>query len=323
MSSLSQVLELAAIARDSRYTATIDICAFTVLIYDYLITFSEEIELIWSMPFRAPAKTLFLLTRYLPFVDMTICMTNHFMQHLTAESCRISVHTMGWLIISGLLFSEAILTLRTWAVWDRSRVIGAGLAIWYTITFVPIFTIMGLFLKSMTFTNPELPNCLPVADRPLDSAAWILLVVLETGISIPMVVKAVQKCRLPFSSCLPTRNISCDMPDKLQGGSSLYRIVYLDGSLYYLYLLVLSTLNIICILRFPEGTKRILTNFERVIHSVLTERILLSIRSLAKKGAARQGLQGGRPDRLYVDGFDTDAGSRSSGAANSQSGDEM
>ncbi|KAL5486190.1 hypothetical protein ACEPAI_7235 [Sanghuangporus weigelae] len=304
MSSLSQVLELAAITRDSQYTATIDVCAFTILIYDYLITFSEEIELIWSMPFRSPAKTLFLLTRYLPFVDMTICMTNHFMQHLTAESCRISVHTMGWLIISGLLFSEAILTLRTWAVWDRSRVIGAGLAIWYIITFVSIFTIMGLFLKSLTFTNPELPNCLPVADRPLDSAAWILLVVLETGISIPMVVKAVQKY-------------------KLQGGSSLYRVVYLDGSLYYLYLLVLSTLNIICILTFPEGTKRILTNFERVIHSVLTERILLSIRSLAKKGAARQGLQGGHRDRLYMDGFDTGAGSRLSGAADSQSGDEM
>ena len=123
--------------------------------------------------------------------------------------------------------------LRTWAVWDRDRRVAIGLAIWFTIIVVPIFVIMGLFCDSLScrsacssqqvgsrsytpsshsVTNPQLPNCFPISDRPIDSVAWILLVIFETGelsvrrryevaekglgILIPMIIKAIRKCKL-------------------------------------------------------------------------------------------------------------------------------
>ena len=47
-------------------------CFFTYQIYEYLITFDNERNLMWPMSSKSPAKWLFFATRYLPFVDMTI-----------------------------------------------------------------------------------------------------------------------------------------------------------------------------------------------------------------------------------------------------------
>lgn len=45
---------------------------FAYQIYEYLITFDNERNLMWPMSFKSPAKWLFFVTRYLPFVDMTV-----------------------------------------------------------------------------------------------------------------------------------------------------------------------------------------------------------------------------------------------------------
>ncbi|TDL25238.1 hypothetical protein BD410DRAFT_632535 [Rickenella mellea] len=44
------------------------IAAVTVLIWDYLITLPDEVALVWTSSWKI-SKTLFLLNRYLAFVD--------------------------------------------------------------------------------------------------------------------------------------------------------------------------------------------------------------------------------------------------------------
>lgn len=52
--------------------------------YDYGITFDSELSLIWAAPWSL-VKALFLLTRYLPFVEMVLilCSTASHFRHRT------------------------------------------------------------------------------------------------------------------------------------------------------------------------------------------------------------------------------------------------
>jgi hypothetical protein len=43
----------------------------TVQLYDFILTFPQEVSLIWPAPWSL-MKVLFLLTRYLPFADVVI-----------------------------------------------------------------------------------------------------------------------------------------------------------------------------------------------------------------------------------------------------------
>jgi len=45
--------------------------SFDIQVYDYLLTFDDERTLMWPKPW-SPTKVLFLMIRYLPFVDQTI-----------------------------------------------------------------------------------------------------------------------------------------------------------------------------------------------------------------------------------------------------------
>ncbi|KAJ8583970.1 hypothetical protein M405DRAFT_827649 [Rhizopogon salebrosus TDB-379] len=47
----------------------LEISCFTLLVYDLLTTFGEEVEYFWSGPWSM-SRVLFFLNRYLPFIVM-------------------------------------------------------------------------------------------------------------------------------------------------------------------------------------------------------------------------------------------------------------
>ncbi|KAL5486189.1 hypothetical protein ACEPAI_7234 [Sanghuangporus weigelae] len=242
----------------------VDVATFTILIYDYIITFDNERNLMWPMSFKSPAKLLYFVTRYVPFIDTSLLIAQHFQPGLTASDCVVGIKVMGWCISFGLMFSEVILTYRTWAIYERSQKMGIGLCIWFLAFWVPQFVITGIFLNSVVYTTlpPPLRGCLGIAGNPIDFINWVLLMVYEAGILALMMIKAIQSYRV-------------------HGRSPMYKTVFQDGSLFYVYLFVVSILNIVFIVTSPGGNSQILVNFERVIHSVLTARLLVSIRRLA------------------------------------------
>ncbi|KAH8111212.1 hypothetical protein DFH11DRAFT_1616026 [Phellopilus nigrolimitatus] len=246
-----------------RISSYLDAGTFTILIYDYMITLSSEMRLIWPMPFKSPAKILFLLTRYMPFFDMSILFRSYLGIH-TPEYCVTAYRSIGWLLIAGFITAEAILVLRTWAVWERSRAIGIGLAIWFIVIWGTNLAITDMFMNTMKVS--PLPagfsGCEVTAGSPIIVVDWILLVVFDSGLLVLMVIKSIQRYNF-------------------HGHSLLFKTVYRDGTVFYIYLLGLTVANIIVMMTLPDDLKTVLFNFERVIHAILTERILLSLRSLA------------------------------------------
>jgi len=54
-----------------RIVININVASITILIFDYFLTLPSETSLIWSARWTC-FKVLFLVTRYLPFVDAII-----------------------------------------------------------------------------------------------------------------------------------------------------------------------------------------------------------------------------------------------------------
>ncbi|KAJ3758747.1 hypothetical protein EV360DRAFT_70055 [Lentinula raphanica] len=78
------------------------------------------VELIWSNPFGL-ASIMFLVNRYAPFVDTFLSVNMSFNPAITAEQCAIQTRAVSWLMTIGIVHSELILMLRTYALWGRRR----------------------------------------------------------------------------------------------------------------------------------------------------------------------------------------------------------
>ncbi|KAL5480477.1 hypothetical protein ACEPAI_1747 [Sanghuangporus weigelae] len=267
MASQSDLKTWTTTLQHNRLSNYVDVCSCTILIYDYLLTFNAERTLIWPSSWST-TKTLFLLTRYAPFIDITIILWQLLKPHMSPKDCDFVYKSTGWLLLTGILIAEIILMLRTWAVYEQRRAIAIGLVIWTILTWVPNMVSLGIFLDSLRYgplpiTVPG-SGCHVVSGSPIVFVSWALLMIFEAAILILMIIKSVKNYR-------NHRN------------SFVFKAVFRDGSIFYLYLFVLSMANVIVILTSSADLINLLSVIERVIHSVLTARIILNLRKLGTR----------------------------------------
>ncbi|KIM35818.1 hypothetical protein M413DRAFT_325366 [Hebeloma cylindrosporum] len=94
-----------------------------------------------------------------------------------------------------------------------------------------------------------------------------------------------RNARSSFASTLGSA-YSFSFLDRDRDNTSLMKVVYRDGVLYYLYLFVLSCINIIIVKTLPEDYQPLLSLVERMLHSILTSRVILHIRAQAVENPA-------------------------------------
>ncbi|KAF9014550.1 hypothetical protein BDZ89DRAFT_1076533 [Hymenopellis radicata] len=188
---------------------------------------------------------------------------------MSLNECYLAYRSAGWVFIIGFSVAEVILTIRTWAVWHCHRILSITLPLFYVACWSANFTFMGIFLSSMRFGTPPIQNfqgCLVTADDPILSWYWILLMIYEGVMLLLMSVRAYSEFR----------DVHAPTPQLLAG-------ILKDGILYYLYLFVLSVINVVVIRVLHHDYTNLFSFFERVIHTILTCRVIVNIRSQARK----------------------------------------
>ncbi|KAF9050638.1 hypothetical protein BDZ89DRAFT_1057090, partial [Hymenopellis radicata] len=242
-------------------------------VFDYLLTLEQEVDLIWGSEWTI-TKLLYLITRYSPFVNVVLFLW--FTPNMSAENCLLIYRMNGWMAAAGVVLAEVILTLRTWAVWNRHRFLTVCMPALFFAYSVVVFTVMGIFQNSLQFSILPLPDpkgCFISAAKPiyritavpntatLYSPAPVMLLL--------MVVKSYQQFR-------EAREI---------GSSQLLNVILKDGVIYYLYLSVLNITNVIAISSLAVRclSLPLCIVLERVIHAMLACRVITNIRSQAKK----------------------------------------
>lgn len=266
----------------TRLIASFDLASSTIMIWDYVLTFGMEVDLVWNSEWNF-IKGLYLFQRYLPFIDIiSIALYYQIGGSLTKTGCQNLYYATAVTTVLGLAASEMLLTYRTWAVWNRNQRLSIILPILYALVWGSGFVVLSIFLKSITFGDPPYPgfkSCFLMHSNKDLVFLWALLIIWDTLMMILMLVPAFRAYRSG-------------------GNSTLIKVVYRDGVIYYLYLFVLSSTNVVVVKSLPTQHQHLLTSMERMLHSILTSRILLHIRALTKEKPVTELSTIAFPDRV-------------------------
>ncbi|KAJ7902603.1 hypothetical protein B0H14DRAFT_2666781 [Mycena olivaceomarginata] len=221
------------------------------------------------------STVLFLLNRYLPFVDtflglsckpafrnthaLGLTISTAKFTRLSAEQCLTRNITLGWLSVFGILLSEGILMLRTYAIWERKRSVLIFLCALAVVVSVPAIVFVYIETHSLHYkpSSPDVIGCTLAHAGSILIFAYVLIMISETAIAVLTAIKAyrdLRRSRVPWILKL-----------------------YKDGMLFYVYLLIISLANVVVPILAPSMFANWLATPQRVLHSVLCSRVLLLI----------------------------------------------
>lgn len=251
----------------------LNVCAITVFGYDVLLTFDAEVNYIWRSKWSW-VKVLFFLTRYSALVEAIIIIYLQSSTEMTPSSCSTLFSVTGWMFMFGAAAAEAIIMLRTWAIWDRNQFVAYILGITFVGTFIPACYFVHRFLISLQFvpmaelgTLSDGRGCFITQSNHVVAGAYACLIAFDSVVVALSFYKAYE---LGYSHL---------------SRSKLLQTLYRDGTLYYIALLACSIISIAVILAVNVEFVILLVTMQRVLYAVLSSRILLHIRQASQTPA--------------------------------------
>ncbi|TCD65030.1 hypothetical protein EIP91_003307 [Steccherinum ochraceum] len=250
----------AAISKE--FVTYLDLVAAAVLAYDYSLNIADEARFIWFSPFSL-GKSLYFLTRYPVIIDMSLVLYHQFAV-LSPGRCDLLYKVIGYMLGVGTLISESILVMRTWVIWNRNRMVGLALVTGLVLCWVPVFYFLAQSLNSLVFADPPAPG---LTGCYLHSQKNILFAVFLTVTGFESIILILTLIRFA--------------PGWKRKRTALIHTIYRDGIFNYVYLCILSVLNVVVLLTAPHGYSTLLSALQRVMHSILSSRVLLNLRQAA------------------------------------------
>jgi len=255
-----------------------NVVSLAVLVYDYLITFSGEVQHIWGHSF-SPITLVFLLTRYLPFVDSTLLFVHEYLNLSSVRTYSILFKLQVWFVTIGTALAAVVLVLRTCAIYRNKRRIIICLTILYALIVIAAIYSIQNFLTSLQFArgHQTVGGSFFVASANKGIfVGYASLLAFETLVLFMTILKAKSQ----------------------RNESRLYRTLYRDSLQFYIYIFAVSLCNLLLLAFAPGEAKLLLTQFLRVAYSIFLGRIILNIRdAMAVQNPSGRSMQTSDTDR--------------------------
>uniref|UniRef100_A0A0W0F6K2 F-box domain-containing protein n=1 Tax=Moniliophthora roreri TaxID=221103 RepID=A0A0W0F6K2_MONRR len=275
LTPLRQCLSEARRGRSISYAST------ALFLFDYLLTLCDEIRYMWSKKRALIGVIPFFSSRYTAFVAALLILlpsatSTRIDQVATSKdtppttTCGMLKRYAGLRLIS-VFSSEFIITVRTWAIWERDKKLLWILVVFSVSTFIPGAVIVALGIatrRDLSLLPPEFGNITDCRIMVSDVkegyiVTYILTIIYESGILTLTSVKITR-----WRKSIP-QTIRAPLLDTL----------WRDGILYFTWMLALSFVNIALV---ANGSNLLLqggSQFQMVFHSILSTRIALHLAS--------------------------------------------
>ncbi|KAF9234911.1 hypothetical protein BU15DRAFT_65286 [Melanogaster broomeanus] len=152
-------------------------------VYEYAITFDEEVAFLKKSKLNI-VKIIYLVCRYLPFLFVAI-----------NTSPRIVIEVANLTVITCV---DLMFLVRTYALWDRTRLALVIILVNSMALFIPIVGIVALFSSASTIVPvPGITSCSTSTTSQSRIIVWayVLLVIGETEILLSTLYRSVQHYR--------------------------------------------------------------------------------------------------------------------------------
>jgi len=236
-----------------------------LLVYDWLLMLSKEVKYVWRSSWNY-TKVLYLLARYTPFAAMALMCRNQLAFDASPESCQKAVRAACWISFVGVDVTEIIIFIRTYAVWNKDKRVGIGLALLWMAVQIPTGILAERFLDSLDFIQNPYPDifrgCLALSATKVIYSSWVMFILMEGVVLALMVTSALRTYR--------------------KNTSTFMNVIYVDGIRFSLYMFCVTLVNVITTIYLPIDFISIGSCLEIVLHSILACRLVIGLREASK-----------------------------------------
>ncbi|KAF9258767.1 hypothetical protein L218DRAFT_712131 [Marasmius fiardii PR-910] len=251
--------------------AYVKVAFLSLLIFDTVITLDQEYRYIWQRKWHL-VKVLYLFTRYTTFVDTAVAAYERVDQNFVDCDRLMTFNTIfsGF----GIGITELILMIRTYALYNSSRrILFSFIILWLAVGGVNFWAVTK-WTGSYDAHIQTIPSGLGASMKCYLGRASALGLVcylsLLAGETVIVLMTAVKAFKMWWDSHV----------DGLKS-SRLITCFYRDGILFYFCILPFTIVNVIAVLGLPEGLLLIADTPLRVLHTILTCRLVLHVRRVA------------------------------------------
>ncbi|KAF9524810.1 hypothetical protein CPB83DRAFT_596758 [Crepidotus variabilis] len=235
------------------------VAALTTVTYDYILTFRDEVDLVWNRPITL-GSALFALNRYLPFVDLSLSLQLYLgSPRPNSKACRdLELLTAGSILLS-VFCSETMLILRTIAIWNCRRSLTIGLCALHMMVISSTLSVAMYYWVTFRFEAiPGSEPCLILNFRDVVIYAQLIpFFILDTTVFALMVIKAYYHLQ--------------------NGVSSWVHHMYRGGFICFALTFIFSLLNFFIPLFAPPHLRLICIDFHRISHSIICNRLFFML----------------------------------------------
>ncbi|KAF8834102.1 hypothetical protein BDN67DRAFT_976238 [Paxillus ammoniavirescens] len=249
---------------DSSFTANyFQASIATLFIFDYFYQLEDEVTFVWSQRGWGVGKSLFVLTRYIPFIIIPLILFSFFTANLEVDICKTLLYAIAILETVAIALSEVTFGLRAYAMWNRSRavlVICCCASIAYVA--VQVFILQSV-LPSVTFGEPPIaiiPGCYETGDRSIDFTMFVVIMVTEAVTTTLTVYRAYWHFR--------------------HTPNALVQNMTRDGVFYCVTMFSMSITNALFTFLLPSQYTSIFYTYQAIMHTVLATRMQLHLRKV-------------------------------------------
>ncbi|KAG2151656.1 uncharacterized protein EDB93DRAFT_1138934 [Suillus bovinus] len=232
-----------------------NIGAFAILIFDFCITFQDEVEWTWFRPWDI-TRVIFTISRYLPFIGSGL--TTYAALRVSSGPPAPSLAENIIHIVS-IIAAEGLLVIRTWAFWKRSKRVLIGLVTYSVVTVIAAVSIN--ILPNHQLISADV-STIPGPSFESSRNAALVYSFLALFECVILTLTAYKK----FSEYRRIKN-------------SIITNVYGGSMFYMLCIIAVTVTNVVIDAVFPVGYTNIFDTLQLVIHSVLASRIMFHLRS--------------------------------------------
>jgi hypothetical protein len=235
-----------------------------ILIYDHMATLTEEISCIWCCP-KVLSAVLFLLNRYVALLGNVYGLIGDFLP-VSVESCPTYTLSRQVLVFLQTLIVCLILTLRTYALYGRSKCMLAFLVIIF-LAFTGGASRETFGLYPTTVTNLPTGGCYQTYTTEATirlGVAWVALSGYESLIFVLTVIRIFKiKGLLRLSLIRSRRNI--------------IDVMFQDGAMYFGAMTLFNIPNILTYYCGTDISRGSLSTFTSCMSVTLISRLMLNL----------------------------------------------
>jgi len=246
-------------------TTLVGFAGFTVLIYDHLITFGDEVQYVWRK-FRGPLVYLFMINRYLIPLGFMINLYAY-LSDWDPETCASFVRYEGSMTVIGINVVGLMMFLRVKALYDNNRMIVWPVAILLALEFGVNAWLLS-YGTPVHHIGPRHP-CTMVFEARMTkiaaASAWLPLL-YDTVVLGLTTYKALQTRSPPGHFRSP-----------------ILQTVLAGGMIYYSVIFSITLILAIMIAVAPPSIQNITAQLELLLTVSMMSRITLDLRKRAKE----------------------------------------